>query len=145
MRKRGAIIRRPGQFLVRLGPLSSVLLFSFFLQVRDRTVTVAMSIKTKCVWIILGLLHPATGHNYYVTCKTPLSLSGHRGFQYQTVPGSGQVRLRRNQEVLECGSELTTGESLGIDVRNTIAGGLYDDCIEKKIGFILIFQEHSDI
>jgi hypothetical protein len=104
-----------------------------------------MSIKTKCVWMIVGLLHPATCHNYYVACKTPLDLSGHRAFQYHTVPGSGQVKLRRNQDVLECGSELISGESLGIDVRNTIAGGSCNYCIEKKIGFILILQEHSDI
>ncbi len=95
--------------------------------------------------MILGLLHPVACHNYYVACKTPLVLSGHREFQYQTVPGAGQVKLRRNQDVLECGSELISGESLGVDVRNTVAGGVFNDLIDNGIGFILIFQEHVDI
>jgi hypothetical protein len=98
-----------------------------------------MSQCVQNLWILgLCILHSATCHNYYVACKTPLVLSGHRGFQYQTVPGSGQVKLKRNQDVLECGSELISGESLGIDVRNTISEGLHDQ-IENQGTF-----EHRD-
>jgi hypothetical protein len=114
----------PGQFSIRTQQVRAV-------RVRDvksdRCVFFCMLIKPRYAWIILGLLHPVMCHNYYVECKTPLVLSGHSGFQFQTVPGSGQVKLKRNQDVLECGSELVSGESLGIDVRNTISGGLCND------------------
>jgi hypothetical protein len=74
------------------------------------------------VWAFF-VLHSVSCHNYDVACKTSLALCGHRTFKYQTVLGAGQVRLRRNQDVLACGSELIPGESLGIDVQNTLAGG----------------------
>ncbi len=77
--------------------------------------------KYVCMFLVLQTV---TCHNYDVACKTSLILSGHRGFQYQTVSGSGQVKLRRNQDVLACGSELISGESLGIEVQNTVPGGL---------------------
>ena len=75
------------------------------------------------LWVLL-ILHPVFCHNYDVACKTALTLSGHRTFQYQTVAGSGRVKFRRNQDVLECGSELISGESLGIDIQNKIDGGM---------------------
>ena len=75
------------------------------------------------LWILFGL-HSVAGHSYAVACKTSLALSGHRRYQYQTVLGSGQVRLRRNSNALACGSELVSGESLGIDVQNNFAGGI---------------------
>jgi hypothetical protein len=118
--------------------------FPFFPKVRDFGHDNQNKMRVT-VWVILGLLHPVAGHNYYVACKTPLTLSGHRAFQYQTVPGSGQVKLRRNEDVLECGSELISGESLGVDVRNTVAGGWCNDLIDDKIGFILIFPACVDI
>jgi hypothetical protein len=75
------------------------------------------------VWMHFSL-HSVVGHNYAVACKTPLNLSGHRGYQYQTVLGSGEVKLRRNQDVLACGSKLIWGETLGIDVQNIDPGGM---------------------
>jgi hypothetical protein len=156
--KRGAIIR-PSQFhrdvkketvldygtmvttgyisAVTIVPWSSVQVFLFFFKVRDFGHDNQNKMRVTA-WMILGFLHPVVGHNYYVACKTPLVLSGHRGFQYQTVLGSGQVKLRRNQDVLDCGSELISGESLGVDVRNTVAGGLCNNLIDDEIGFTLI-------
>ncbi len=93
------------------------------------------------VWMFL-ILHSVSGHNYAVACKTSLALSGHRRYQFQTVLGSGQVKLRRNREILACGSELLSGESLGIDVQNMVAGGVYSDHLDKNIINIYICSLH---